>query len=209
MPAAMIALTVAAPSSTSSKSSSSVRTAGGFGVRRTAMRVAMPSVPSLPTNAPRRSSPAGSGSSAAEHGDLAVGQHDLDGEHVGAGDAVGQAVRAARVVGDVPADRAALLARRVGREVQAVGGDRPAEVEVQHAGLDPCDAIVGVDLEDAVHLRGDDHDRVAERHRAAGEAGARPARDERTPVAAARRARRPAPPPVDVREAHHRGATLA
>ena len=39
----------------SSKSSSSVRTAGGSGVRRTATAVAMPIVPSLPTNAPRRS----------------------------------------------------------------------------------------------------------------------------------------------------------
>ena len=62
MPAAMMADTVAAPSSTDAKSSSRVRTAGGFGVSRTAMRVAMPSMPSPPTNAPRRSSPAGSGS---------------------------------------------------------------------------------------------------------------------------------------------------
>ena len=83
MPAAMIALTVAAPSSTRSKSSSSVRTAGGFGVSRTPMRVAMPSMPSPPTNAPRRSSPAGSGSSPAEHGDRAVGQHHLDGQRRG------------------------------------------------------------------------------------------------------------------------------
>ena len=44
----MIALTVAAPSSTRSKSSSSVRTSGGSCVRRTQMRVAMPSMPSPP-----------------------------------------------------------------------------------------------------------------------------------------------------------------
>ena len=37
-----------------------MRTAGALGVRRTAIRVAMPRVPSLPTKAPRRSRPSGS-----------------------------------------------------------------------------------------------------------------------------------------------------
>ena len=55
IPAAMTALTQAAASSTAAKSASIVRTAGGSGVSRTAIRVAMPAVPSLPTNAPRRS----------------------------------------------------------------------------------------------------------------------------------------------------------
>ncbi len=55
MPAAMIALTVCAPSSTVAKSISMVRTAGGFCVSRTHTLVVMPHIPSLPTNAPRRS----------------------------------------------------------------------------------------------------------------------------------------------------------
>ena len=55
MPAAMIALTVCAPSSTVAKSNSIVRTAGGFWVSRTQTLVVMPNIPSLPTNAPRRS----------------------------------------------------------------------------------------------------------------------------------------------------------
>ncbi len=55
MPAAMMAPTAVAAFSTSSNDSSSVATAGGLGVIRTATRVAMPSRPSLPTNAPRRS----------------------------------------------------------------------------------------------------------------------------------------------------------
>ena len=63
MPAAMMPLTVAAPSSTVGKSSSIVRTTGGFGVSRTQIAVAIPHIPSLPTNAPRRSYPVGSGSS--------------------------------------------------------------------------------------------------------------------------------------------------
>ena len=42
---------------------------------------------------------------------------------------------------------------------------------------------VGVDLEHPVQLRGDDHDRVVDRRRAAGEPGAAPPRDERPAVA--------------------------
>ena len=42
----------------------------------------------------------------------------------------------------------------------------------------------GIDLEHAVHPRGDDDHRVVERRRAAGEAGAAPPRDERPAVAA-------------------------
>ena len=61
MPAAMMPLTVAPASSIDVKSSSSVRTTGGSGVSRTAMRVAMPMVPSLPTKHPRRSRPGWSG----------------------------------------------------------------------------------------------------------------------------------------------------
>ncbi len=55
IPAAMIALTVCAPASTVGKSNSIVRTSGGDCVSRTQTLVAMPNIPSLPTNAPRRS----------------------------------------------------------------------------------------------------------------------------------------------------------
>ncbi len=51
----MIPLTVAAASSMLVKSHKSVRTAGGAGNSRTVTAVAMPMVPSLPTNTPRRS----------------------------------------------------------------------------------------------------------------------------------------------------------
>ena len=54
-PAAMTALTVEAPSSTDPKSMSIVHTAGGSGVSRTQILVAMPNMPSLPTKTPRRS----------------------------------------------------------------------------------------------------------------------------------------------------------
>ena len=51
----MMPLTVAAAASIESKAHSIVATAGGSGVRRTAIRVAMPIVPSEPTKQPRRS----------------------------------------------------------------------------------------------------------------------------------------------------------
>ena len=55
MPSAITAPTVAAAASTSLNASSIVATLGGLRVRRTATRVAMPNMPSEPTNAPRRS----------------------------------------------------------------------------------------------------------------------------------------------------------
>ena len=63
--------------------------------------------------APSRSGPGVSSERAAEMHELAVGQHGLDAEHVMHREAVFQAVRAAGVLGDVAADRADLLARRI------------------------------------------------------------------------------------------------
>ena len=57
-------------------------------------------------------------------------------------------------------------------------GNLAAEVEVEHAGFHPRDPFVGVDAQHAVHLRGDDHQRITERSRAAGEAGAAPPHHE-------------------------------
>ena len=56
------------------------------------------------------------GSLGADALERSVGHHDVEREHVGARDAVGQAVRAARVRVHVAADRRCLLARRVGGE---------------------------------------------------------------------------------------------
>ena len=60
---------------------------------------------------------------AAEAHDLAVDQHHLDAEHVVGGEAVFQAMHAAGILGDVAADGAGDLARRIGRVVEA---ERPA-----------------------------------------------------------------------------------
>ena len=68
---------------------------------------------------PSRSRPGRVERGPAERHELAVGQHRFDAEHVVDGEAVLQAVRAARVLGDVAADRADDLARRIGRVVAA------------------------------------------------------------------------------------------
>ena len=133
----MTALTVDAPASTESKSISIVQIAGGSGVSLTQTLVVDAEHPLAADERPAQVEAERLGVLAAEHGDRAVGQHDLEGDDVGVGDALGQAVRTARVVGDVAADRARLLAARVGREVQPVDGDGPGQVEVEHAGLDP------------------------------------------------------------------------
>ena len=111
--------------------------------------------------------------------DLAVGQHGLDAEHVVHGEAVLEAVRAAGVLGDVAADRADLLARRIGRVVVAEGRDLTRDLEVGHAGFHR-DALVGdVDLEDAIEARQRDDDAARDRQRAARQARPVAARNER------------------------------
>ena len=103
---------------------------------RSVTRTAMPSVPSEPTKAPIRSGPRLVEPLAAELDELAVGEDDRETADVVDGEAVLEAVGAARVLGHVAADRADLLARGVGRVVEAVRRDRARDVEVGDAGLD-------------------------------------------------------------------------
>ena len=55
MPLEIIELTAIAPACTELKPTTIVETCGGFCRRRTSMAVAIPNIPSLPMNAPRRS----------------------------------------------------------------------------------------------------------------------------------------------------------
>ena len=122
---------------------------------------------------------------AAELDDLPVGEHDREARDVVHGEAVLEAVRAARVLRHVAADRAHLLARRIGRVEEAVGRDGLADVEVRHAGLDDDALRREVDLENPLHPGERDDDAVGDRERAAGEAGAGAAGDERYALAGA------------------------
>ena len=109
---------------------------------------------------------------AAEAHHLAVHEHDLEAQDVVGGDAVFQAVDAARVLGDVAADGAGDLARRVGRVVEAGVPDRLGDGEVGDARLDHGAAVSVIDVEDAVELRHAEHDAVGKRQRAPREPGA-------------------------------------
>ena len=192
-----MALTVAAPSSTRSKSSSSVRTTGGFCVRRTHTRVAMPSIPSPPTNTPRRSSPAGSGSSPPRTVTLPSGSTTSTARMCMAVTPSDRQCGSAGVGGDVPAHRAALLAGGIRGVVDAVR--RPAN-RLRSAFSTPgstqaCRQSRSTERS-AVHLRRDDHDRAV----AVGTAPpASPVPEPRatkgTPWRAGGERRTPAPPP--------------
>src|SRR5690606_24383997 len=97
------------------------------------------------------------GGGAAEHGHLATRQHDFHGEDVAGGVPLGEAVGTARVVGDVAADGARLLGRRVRGEIEAVGSGGVTQVEVDDPGADPGGAVARVDV-DLLHGGGHDHD---------------------------------------------------
>ena len=116
--------------------------------------------------------------------------HGLEPEDVVAGDAVLEAAQAAGIGRDVAADGRPRRARRVRRVPESFGGDGGLEVVVDDARLDDDDLVVGVDLEDPVQA-GDVEDQAAVGGvRAAGQSGARAARDDR----ARRGRRRPRPP---------------
>ncbi len=122
---------------------------------------------------------------AAELDDLAVGQDEGEAGHVVRREAVLQAVRPARVLRDVAADRADLLAGWIGRVEEAVGRDGAGHVEIRDSRLDDDALTREVDLEDPVHARERDDDSARGRRRAARESGSRAARDERHALAMA------------------------
>src|SRR2546423_939389 len=104
---------------------------------------------------------------AAERHPFAVRQDDLDREHVISRHAVLQAVRPAGVFGDVAADGASHLARWVGRVMKAGGRGRLRQLYVDDARLDDREAILVIELENAIEPRQLEDHRAAERQRAA------------------------------------------
>ena len=90
-------------------------------------------------------------------------------------EAVLEAMHAAGILGDVAADGAGDLARRVGRVIEAVRPGLLRDAQVRDAGLHARLAAEEVDGEDAVELRERHQDAVGERQRAARKAGSRAA----------------------------------
>ena len=79
---------------------------------------------------------------AAQAHDVAVRQHHLEAQQIVGREAVLQAVHAARVLGDVAADRARDLAGGIGRIVEALALHRVGDAEIGHAGLGDDAAVV-------------------------------------------------------------------
>jgi hypothetical protein len=123
---------------------------------------------------------------AAEPGDAAVGQHQLQAEHVVRGGAVLERVGSARVLGHVAADRAGRLARGIRRVEETEGSGHLRELRVHDPRLHHGEAVRGIEGKDAVHARALDHHAALGRHRAAGEARASAARHEGDAGVAAR-----------------------
>src|SRR5947209_2932201 len=68
------------------------------------------------------------------------------------GETVVEAARAVRILGDTAADRAGDLARWVARVIESGAGDRVRDAAIGDAGLRHDNAVVVVDVEDAVEL---------------------------------------------------------
>ncbi|MHC2750920.1 hypothetical protein ACVIWV_006374 [Bradyrhizobium diazoefficiens] len=113
---------------------------------------------------------------AADPQDLAAHQHDLATQHVVGGHAVFEAVHAAGILRDIAADRAGDLRGRIGRVIEAGMRDRLADGQIGDTGLGDDDAVVEIDLADALELAEPEQHAVFERQRAAGQRGAGAAR---------------------------------
>ncbi len=152
---------------------------------RTVISVTSASWPSLPVSKPEPVVAGGVEMGAADVEDFAVDRDDLQAQQVVRGDAVFQAMRAARVHVDVAADHAGELAGRIGRVEEAFVGDRVGDADIGHPGLHGRATIGVVDVEDLVHPHHADDDGVGHRQRAAGQRGARATRHHAHPVGVA------------------------
>ena len=115
---------------------------------------------------------------AAEAHDLAVDRHHFDADDVVGREPVFEAVNAARILGDIPADRAGDLARRVGRIVEAQTLHGVGDAEIGHARLSDHAAVGHVDVEDLVELAHAEKNAVGKRQGAARERRSGAARDD-------------------------------
>src|SRR6266850_3125352 len=116
---------------------------------------------------------------AADADDFAIRKDEFErGDMIG-GDAVRKGVRATGIFGDVAADGTGFPTRRIGSEIEPMRFGGAGEFIVDDAGLHDGALIFGVDFQDAVHAREDEHHSAGAGERAAGEAGAGAAADDR------------------------------
>src|SRR3984885_11446270 len=108
----------------------------------------------------------------------AVWKYDFESEHMRRGESVLEAMRAAGIFGNIAADAAHRLRRRVGRVEIFLWQNAAGDIEIYYAWFDDDARIGDVDFENAIHPRQADHDSIFDRERTAAESGARTARDE-------------------------------
>jgi len=110
---------------------------------------------------------------------FALDGEDFDLEQVVHGQSVLQAVHATGVFGDVAADRAGDLRRRVGCVVQAMGRGRLGNGQVAYTGLHPGETPLRVDFENAVEACHHQQDALGQWQGTARQAGPGAARHHR------------------------------
>src|SRR6476660_1352110 len=89
-------------------------------------------------------------------------------------------MRTARVLGDIPADRAGALARGIrGEEITALAG-KVRQLEVYDARLDERNLVFVIHRENLVHAGQGDDDPATLRNRPTGESGPGPVRGRMT-----------------------------
>ncbi len=121
---------------------------------------------------------------ATDPANLAVWIDHFEPEYVIRGYTVLEAMRTARVLGDVATNGAGALARRVGSKEIPSGFDPIAQLEIDDTWLDQRHPVVVIDIEDIRHTRERDNDAPTLRNRSAGETGAGSARHDRQVVSA-------------------------
>ena len=112
---------------------------------------------------------------AAEAKNFAGDQHDFATEHVVGGHAVFQAMHATGILRHVAADGAGNLRGRIRRVIKSRMRNRVADRKIGDTRLRHHDAVVKIDVADAVELGHAEQHAVRERKRAAGQRGAGPA----------------------------------
>ena len=88
----------------------------------------------------------------AESHDLALDGHQFDAQHIISGQTVFQAMNAAGILGDIAADGAGDLARRIGRIVETLVLDRVGDAQVGDTGLRHDTAVVEIDFQNTVEF---------------------------------------------------------
>ena len=115
---------------------------------------------------------------AAKADHLAIDSHQLEAENVVGGQPVFEAVHPAGILGDIAADRARDLTRRIRRIIKPGMLDRLGQSQVGHAGLSHDAAIVVIDFENAVELGHAEQYPIGQWQGAPGQRGAGAARHD-------------------------------